>query len=122
MRALITGVNSLVNKSLLAKLVDMGYEATAHYHSENDITKELKKQYKNVTFMAADFADKDSFLNFCGTSMANGKFDVIVNAAVYYAEANDWKSQQDWDAWQKSFAINTAVPGILMAHADLTMN
>ena len=38
MKVLITGANSLVNKALLAKLVDMGYEVTAHYHTENDLT------------------------------------------------------------------------------------
>ncbi len=64
MKALITGVNSLVNKELLAKLVEMGYEVTAHYHNENDIAKDLKNEYKNVRFIQADFSDKNSFLEF----------------------------------------------------------
>jgi NAD(P)-dependent dehydrogenase (short-subunit alcohol dehydrogenase family) len=120
MKALITGTNSLVNKALLAKLVAMGYEVTAHYHSDNDITKELKAEYPQVRFLQADFSSKDSFLKFVGQSM-DGKYDVLVNAAVYYAEAKDWKVQQDWDAWQKTFAINTTTPGVLMAHADMAL-
>jgi NAD(P)-dependent dehydrogenase (short-subunit alcohol dehydrogenase family) len=115
MKALITGVNSLVNQALLTKLVDMGYEVTAHYHTDNDLTKELKAKYPQVRFLQADFSSKESFLSFVGHSM-DGKYDVLVNAAVYYAEAKDWKVQQDWEAWQKTFAVNTTVPGVLMAH------
>ncbi len=37
MKALITGSNSLVNQALLAKLVEIGYEVVAHYHTENEI-------------------------------------------------------------------------------------
>jgi len=121
MKALITGTNSLVNKALLAKLVDMGYEVTAHYHSDNDITEEIKQAYSKVRFLQADFSSKDSFLKFVEQSM-DGKYDVLINAAVYYAEAEDWKVQQDWDAWQKTFAINTTTPGVLMAHADMALN
>src|SRR6266568_8621161 len=99
MKALITGANSFVNKVLLAKLADMGYEVTAHYHSENDLTKKLKTEYPKVRFIQADFSNKDSFLKFIEQSM-DGKYDVLINAAVYYAEADDWKPQQDWDAWQ----------------------
>jgi NAD(P)-dependent dehydrogenase (short-subunit alcohol dehydrogenase family) len=120
-KALITGANSLVNKTLLAKLIDMGYEVTAHYHSDNDITKELKAKYPQVRFLQADFSSKESFLKFVEQSM-DGKYDVLVNAAVYYAEAKDWKVQQDWDAWQKTFAINITTPGVLMAHADMALN
>lgn len=61
MRALITGVNSLVNEELLDKLVDMGFEVTAHYHSENEITARLKSKYKKVTYVQADFSTKDGF-------------------------------------------------------------
>jgi NAD(P)-dependent dehydrogenase (short-subunit alcohol dehydrogenase family) len=121
MKALITGANSIVNKALLDKLVTMGYDVTAHYHSENDLTEEIKKQYPKVRFIQADFSDKDSFLKFVEQSM-NGKYDVLVNAAVYYAEANGWKPQQEWDEWQKTFAINTTTAGVLMAHADLSLN
>jgi NAD(P)-dependent dehydrogenase (short-subunit alcohol dehydrogenase family) len=121
MKALITGANSLVNKAMLAKLVDMGYEVTAHYHSENDITKELKAKYPNIRFLQADLASKADFLKLMEQSM-DGKYDVVVNAAVYYAEASDWKVQQDWDAWQKTFAINTTAPGVIMAHADMALN
>ena len=55
MKALITGVNSLVNKALLEKLLNMGYEVTAHYHTDNEITKELKEKYPKVRFIQADF-------------------------------------------------------------------
>lgn len=120
-KALITGVNSLVNKDLLSKLVDMGFEVTAHYHSANDITEGLISKYPDVRFIQADFADKDSFLKFMEQSM-DGKYDVLVNAAVYYAEADGWKSQQNWDEWQKTFAVNTTAAGVLMAHADMAIN
>lgn len=121
MKALITGANSLVNKALLAKLVAMGYDVTAHYHTANDITKELKQTYPKVRFIQADFADKASFLKLVEQAM-DDKYDTLVNAAVYYAEAAGWKSQQDWDAWQKTFAVNTTTAGVLMAHADLALN
>ena len=121
MNALITGTNSYVNKALLAKLVTMGYEVTAHYHSDNELTKQLKAQYPKIRFLQADFADKASFMTFIEQSM-DRKYDVLVNAAVYYAEENDWKPQQDWDSWQKSFAVNTTTAGVLMAHADLALN
>ena len=85
---------------MLAKLLDMGYEVTAHYHSENEITKELKARHPNVRFLQADFSGKDSFLQFVGQTI-NEKYDVWVNAAVYYAGADDWKPQLDWDEWQK---------------------
>jgi 3-oxoacyl-[acyl-carrier protein] reductase len=120
-KALITGSNSLVNQVILAKLIAMGYEVTAHYHSENDITTKLKTDYPNIRFIQADFANKDSFLKFIEQSM-DGKYDVLVNSAVYYAEANGWKPQLDWDEWQKTFSINTITAGILMAHADLAIN
>ena len=121
MKALITGANSLVNKTLLAKLVELDYEITAQYHSDNEITKEIKAAYPKVHFIQADFSNKDSFLKFIEQSM-DGKYDVLVNAAVYYAEASDWKPQQDWDAWQKTFAVNTTSAGVLMAHGDLALN
>lgn len=121
-RALITGVNSLVNQDLLFKLVDMGYEVTAHYHSENDITAKLKAQLKNVNFIQADFSAEESFLSFIEKAMDGEEYDVVVNAAVYYAEAGDWKVQQDWRQWQKSFMVNTTIPGIIMAHADMAVN
>lgn len=106
---------------MLTRLLDMGYEVTAHYHSENDLTKELKAQYPKVRFLQADLSDKASFLKLMEQSM-DGKYDVLVNAAVYYAEADDWKPQQDWDAWQKTFAVNTTAAGVLMAHADMALN
>ncbi|MEK7471626.1 MAG: SDR family oxidoreductase [Patescibacteria group bacterium] len=121
MKALITGANSLVNLSLLKKLVRLDYEVTAHYHSDNEITKQIKKDFPKVSFVQADFSDKASFLKFIEQTM-NQKYDVLVNAAVYYAEADDWKPQQDWDAWQKTFAVNTTVCGVLMAHADMFIN
>ncbi len=121
MKALITGANSLVNMELLEKLLKMGYEVTAHYHTENDITKDLKKKHADVRFIKADFSDKDSFMKFIEQSM-DGKYDVLVNAAVYYGESEDWKPQQDWDQWQKTFAINTTTAGVLMAHADMSLN
>lgn len=121
MKALITGVNSLVNKVLLEKLLNMGYEVTAHYHTDNEITKELKEKYPKVKFIQADFSNKEGFLDFISKAMTT-KYDVLVNACVYYAEANDWKVQQDWDSWQKSFAINTTTAGVLMAHGDISMN
>ncbi len=120
-RALITGANSLVNQSLLNKLVDMGFDVTAHYHSENQITKEMKKNFPDVRFIQADFADKNSFLKFIEQSM-DGKYDVLVNGAVYYSESDSWKSQQNWDEWQKTFAVNTTSAGILMSHADMILN
>ncbi len=122
MKALITGANSLVNKALLAKLVAMGYEVTAHYHADNDITEELKKEFSEVTFIQADFSDKESFLQFQQQASGKGKFDVIVNAVVYYAESKTWEEQRNWDAWQKSFAVNTTAAGVLMANAGPNMN
>lgn len=121
MKALVTGANSLVNRALLDKLVGMGYDVTAHYHTDNDLAKELKAKYPKVRFIQADFASKDSFLEFVHEAM-DGKYDVLVNAAVYYSEADDWKPQLDWDAWQKTFAINTTTAGVLMAHADMALN
>ena len=121
MKALITGVNSLVNKALLEKLLNMGYEVTSHYHTDNEITKELKEKFPKVRFIQADFSNKDGFLDFVNKVM-DTKYDVLVNACVYYAETKDWKVQQDWDTWQKSFAINTTTAGVLMAHGDMTMN
>ncbi len=121
-RALVTGVNSLVNEALLKKLVDLKYEVTAQFHSDNEITKRLKAKYTKVTFVQADFSKEDSFLDFIGATMGNNKYDVLVNGAVYYAEAKDWHAQQDWDEWQKSFAVNTTTPGVLMAHADMVVN
>jgi len=120
MKALITGANSMVNGVLLDKLVSMGYDVTAHYHSDNDLTKSYKAKYPKVRFIQADFAKKDSFLNFIHEAM-DSKYEVVVNAAVYYAEADGWKPQQDWDEWQKTFAINTTTAGVLMAHADLAL-
>lgn len=121
MKALITGANSLVNKTLLEKLVKLGYEVTAHYHTDNEITKQLKADHPDVNFIQADFTDKASFLKFIEQAMGS-KYDVLVNGAVYYAEADDWKAQQDWDEWQKNFAVNTTTAGVLMAHADMFMN
>lgn len=121
MKALITGANSVVNKAMLERLVSMGYEVVAHYHSDNDITKELKEKH-NCTFVQADFADPASVNAFMDVVKKHGPFDVIVNGAVYYSEVADWTVQQDYNAWQKNFSINTTVPGLLMANADTLMN
>lgn len=121
MKALITGANSLVNEALLAKLVELDYDVTAHYHSENDITKGLKAKYPQVRFIQSDFSDKGDFLTLLKQT-TDSTYDVLVNAAVYYAESTDWKPQQNWDEWQKTFAINTTAAGVLMAHADTLLN
>lgn len=121
MRALITGVNSLVNKVLLEKLLDMGYEVTAHYHTDNELTKELKGKFPKVKFIQADFSNKESFLNFINKVMTT-KYDLLVNACAYHPEIKDWKVQQDFDIWQKAFAINTTTAGVLMAHGDISIN
>lgn len=120
MKALITGVNSEMNKALLGALVDAGYEIVAQYHSDNDLTREVKDKYPKVTFVQADFKEHSSFENFLKQVVAADPFDVVVNAAVYYAEAEDnWQEvQQDWQQWQDNFAVNTSVPGMIMARAD----
>ena len=84
MRALITGVNSLVNMAMLAKLLEMGYEVTAHYHSDNRLSQDLKARYPNVRFLQADFSSKDDLVKFVAQVM-DEPYDVLVNAAVYYA-------------------------------------
>lgn len=117
MKALITGANSLVNQVMLEKLVAMGYEVVAHYHSDNGITASLKKKYSEVTFAQADFANKESFEEFLQSAKQNGPYEVIVNGAVYFAEAASDKPQKEWNEWQKTFAINTTAPGAVMAHA-----
>ncbi len=122
MKALLTGANSLVNKAILDRLTKLGYEVTAHYHSDNEITAELKRDYSKATFVQADFADQASFTGFMQQVLKAGKFDVVVNGAVYYAEADDWKTQLNWNEWQKNFAINTTSAGMLMAHADSLVN
>ncbi len=121
MKALITGANSLVNKVLLERLIKEGYEVTAHYHSDNDITKQLKTAHPDARFIQADFSTKDGMIGFIEEAF-DTKYDVIVLGAVYYAEGASWKAQQDWDEWQKSFAINSTVNGVLMAHADISVN
>lgn len=118
MKALITGANSLVNGELLGRLDQMGCDITAHYHSDNHITKQLKKTYPKARFIQADFSDETSFRAFYQQILADGKYDIIVNGAVYYAEADDWQVQFDWQAWQNNFAVNTTTAGILMARAE----
>ena len=123
MRALVTGVNSVVNRVLLAKLLEMGYEVTAQYHSDNELTKSLKAQCvdRKVVFIQADLSSKEGFLSFVEKSM-DKKYDVVVNGAVFYSEKVDSSPQLDFDALQKSFAVNTTTPGVLMAHGDRMMN
>ena len=122
MKALITGVNSLVNKVLFERLITDGFEVVAHYHTDNEITKGLISTHPDVTFVQADFGVQDSFGEFLKRATELGKYDVIVNGAVYYAEASDWTAQLDWSEWQKTFAINTTSTGMLMAHADKLVN
>lgn len=121
MKAFITGANSFVNRALLDKLVAMGYAVTAHYHSDNDITAEIKQKYPAAKFIQADFASQDSFGKML-EQIGGDKFDVLVNGAVYYAEADDWQAQKDWSEWQKNFAVNTTSAGVLMANADRLLN
>lgn len=120
MKALITGVNSEMNKTLLGSLVDAGYEIVAQYHSNNDLSREVMDKYPNVTFVQADFQDKTSFDGFLKGVEGGAPYDVVVNAAVYYAESGDnWEEvQKDWQEWQNNFLVNTTVPGLLMARAD----
>ncbi|MCA9346298.1 SDR family oxidoreductase [Candidatus Saccharibacteria bacterium] len=122
MKALITGANSLVNMVLLDRLVNLGYEVTAQYHSDNEIAKKLKAKHKDVRFIQADFSTKSGFTKFAEEFSGDGKYDVMVNGAVYYAEKESWKVQQDFDEWQKTFAINTTTAGVLMAHAEYAVN
>jgi NAD(P)-dependent dehydrogenase (short-subunit alcohol dehydrogenase family) len=121
MKALITGVNSYVNKTLLRELVDMGYEVTAHYHTDNDLAKEVRAGFTGVTFLQADFADQDGLEGFLRQAQQTGPFDVVVNAAVWYAEAADPDARFDWNAWQKTFAINTIAAARIMAEAEKLM-
>jgi dihydromonapterin reductase / dihydrofolate reductase len=117
MKALVTGSNSLVNRVLVDKLVAMGYEVLGHYHSENELTTELK-QLGTLKLIQADFSDPASITSFIETIEKAGPFDVIVNGAVCYAEADGWDAQFDYDNWQQTFSINTTVPGMIMARAD----
>lgn len=98
----------------------MGYDVVAQYHSDNDITHELKEQHV-CKFIQADFADPDSINDFIDQVKQAAPFNVIVNGAVYYAEAKDWTSQLEYAEWQKNFSVNTSVPGLLMAKADTLM-
>lgn len=100
----------------------MGYEVTAHYHSDNDLTTDIRQQFPAVYFAQADFADKTSFLHFSQEVLGRGPFDVIVNAAVCYVEAGNAEALLDWDAWQKNFAVNTTAVGMLTAQADRLVN
>lgn len=122
MKALITGVNSELNKVLFKKLIADGFDIVAHYHTDNDLTKELVEAHPEVAFVQANFEAQDSFETFLKQVTEQGKYDAIVNGAVYYAEASDWKAQLDWSEWQKTFAINTTSAGMLMAHADKLVN
>lgn len=122
MKALITGANSLVNEAMLDKLVDMGYSVVAHYHRENEITERLKRAYPKVEFVQANFENQSEFEKFLTEIKDKSPFDVIVNGAVYYAEAEDDTSQKEWTEWQKTFAINTTACGMLMAYAQDLMN
>jgi dihydromonapterin reductase/dihydrofolate reductase len=116
--ALITGANSYVNKVLLDKLLAMGYAVVAHYHSDNDLTKEIRNK-AGVTLLQADFSDQRSVEAFIGAALANGPYDVVVNAAALQAEAGDWKTlQQNYADWCAHFSVNTIVPGLLIARAD----
>ncbi len=122
MKALLTGANSLVNGAMLDELIEMGYLVTAHYHRENEITERLKKAYPKVEFVQANFEVQSEFEKFLKDIKSNETFDVIVNGAVYYAEAENDKNQQEWSEWQKTFAVNTTACGMLMAHARDLMN
>lgn len=122
MKALITGVNSEVNKVLFKKLIADSFDVVAHYHTDNDLTKELVEAHPEVTFIQANFETQDGFETFLKQATEQGKYDVIVSGAVYYAEASDWTTQLDWSEWQKTFAINTTSAGMLMAHADKLVN
>src|SRR5690349_13240543 len=122
MKALLTGANSLLNKVLLQKLIDLGYEVVAHYHSDNEIATEMKNTFSQVKFLQADFSTEQGFTEFQKQVTELGKYDVMVNGAVYYAEANSWEPQLNWNEWQKSFAINTISAGMIMSHADQLVN
>lgn len=121
MKTLITGVNSILNKALLAKLAS--YDIVAHYHTNNSLSEGLKKKYPEVIFIQADFSEKASFENFYQQALKLGPYDVLINGAVLYAESDkltdNWKeTQKRWNSWQNSFATNTIVPGLLLANAD----
>lgn len=119
MKALITGANSLLNEALLKRLVDMGYETVAHYHSENDITARLKQAFSDVKFVQADFDDEASFSKFLDKMIELAPFDIVVNGAVYYPEADDHvAAQSDRKTWQKAFAINVTSCGLILSQAD----
>lgn len=123
-KALITGVNSLVNRELLAKLIDMGYEVIAHYHTDNDLTKELIAKHKQVEFIPADFFSDQSISSFIDFVESKAKFSVIVNAATTYLGSGDdtWQiDQQDLQNWVNAFKVNTFVPALLLAKASKLM-
>ena len=92
MRALVTGINSFVNRVLADKLVAMGYAVLGHYHSDNELTAELK-QIGSVELLQADFTDPKSIELFMNAVKKAGPFDVIVNGAACYTESDSWEAQ-----------------------------
>lgn len=122
-KALITGSNSMVNKVLLERLLKLGFDVVAHYHSDNSLTEEIKSSSPNIVFLQADFATENSINNFLKGAIENGAYDVIVNAAVtYMGSGEDWQEEQkDWQIWTNNFSINTITPGLIMANVDKLM-
>lgn len=99
MRALITGANSLLNQTLLTRLIELGYQVVAHYHTDNELTSKIKSSYPGVKLIQADFAQPTSYDNFLQSALRDGQYNVVVNGAVYYAEARDAIPQLSWQAW-----------------------
>jgi len=121
MRALITGANSHVNKVLLQKLIDLGYDSVAHYHSDNALTAELRK-LDGVTLLQGNLDTKEGVEKFIADAKAAGPFDVIVNATACFMEGSGPDAQKTYDTWQTVFSVDTIAAGLIMADADTLVN
>lgn len=121
MRALVIGANSHVNKILLEKLIDMGYDCVGHYHSDNELTAELRKK-QNVQLLQGSLDTQvgvEQFINDIGKLKP---FDVIVNASASFIEGSDPAAQRNYEIWQKVFSVDTITAGLVMANADKLVN
>ncbi len=117
-KALVTGASNGIGKATAIYLVQNGYAVHGTYNSDKESADKLASKH-DITFHKVDLADKKQTLEFA-KNMAKEKFNFLINNAGIF-ELDGWENL-DYNAWDKTLAVNLHAPLVLAREISLGMS